>query len=175
MTDTSLDIKNPRTYYTAFVSFAQDFKTKQPHQIICKHKELGIQTDTAIREIVNITKEYFLDRKTFPHAIFKTRVTLNGKSVLLSFIHKDAYFLDLKEKLDPFNKDETDAFIPHIEIAEYAEFVGLFQCFAIMTEDKILAYWTNSEWEKIQKDFQRRNPNLKVVKNQTKSPTATTH
>lgn len=144
-------------YYTAFVLFAQDSITGKTVQLQCIHKYLGTLSMVTAKEVVEILKEYFLVARFFPLVLFRTPTEMKGKRVLLSSIDRRNFFLDLKSALDKFRTDDYAEYLPHITVETYPEIVGHFQCYALMQGDKILTYWRNPTWEKIEKRNRKRS------------------
>jgi hypothetical protein len=145
--------KKLEKYYTAFVMLMRDSVARHNKLFHCKHKYLGEQPLSHMREVQKICEEYFTVSASHPAPIFPLCVfnkeDLFGPDknirVLRSFIDPIRFFPGLREQLQYFREDDFDEYRPHITCdLPYKEINGSFHCYAIMSgQDKIYSYWPN--------------------------------
>lgn len=153
-------MSGPKKFYTAFVMYVRDGVTGELLQLHCTHKYLGEQTNEQMGDVARICGRYFSQARAFPKAVFNKREEFQKEpprwrqprerlvSVLTSFIHRDAFFPDLKLELDKFRADDFEEYKPHITLAKYPSVSGIFQAYAIMSGEQVICCWENREWQK---------------------------
>lgn len=172
-------LKKPMKYYTAFVMYAQESLTQKTVQIHCTHKYLGAQDDNAMSAVARMIDKFFsaqkrvfplakfTDRVEWPKASSKTVIETSAGihappaeiamvSVLTTKTPTEEFFPDLKLELDQFRPDDYLVYQPHVTIPTYPDVTGQFQCYAIMTDERVVMYWNNPKWQQEQNEVARR-------------------
>lgn len=119
-------------YYTCF-----SIKTMDPNRYHCTHKFLGVLDLLHVSEIKTRINKYFETPRVVPGMAF-TKIDYLGphyeRAVVLSdFAYKKYLFLDLRQELDFYRKDDFQHWVPHIT-GNHEILWAKFDCFHLMED-----------------------------------------
>lgn len=135
-----MDLEKAKKKPMIWTAFAYD---KDPADLHCTHKFIGDMSETRTKLVEKIIDKYF-DEKSFESFSPKfDKEKFFGENedvrVLATSAPKENFYLDLRELLDPFRKDDFD-YNPHVT-CDQDEIEEPFTRYVLMKGDDIVREW----------------------------------
>lgn len=146
---------NPEEDYTGIYMLAFYFKDNQgiPH-CHCTHKYLEKQSDENVDEIIKLIDKYFEEKNPKVEDVWIfDKFSLFGKEKDCPVMERrktDDMFLDLKEKLNEYRKEDFPTYKPHLTLGDKLQDISLEKIkkyemepveYALVSGDKKIKVW----------------------------------